>query len=198
LGRLYFRTSYGQNVLNHSIEVSMFARLLAEELNLDAEIAKKAGLLHDIGKAVDHEIEGDHLELGIKILQKYKLDERIILAMRSHHEDYPIALPEAYVVNAADAISGARPGARRDSIENYMKRLADLERIANDFPGVEKSYAIAAGREIRVFVSAEKIDDYEAARLAREVANKIQAELRYPGEIKVVVIRETRAIEFAK
>lgn len=198
LGRLYFRTSYGQNVLNHSIEVSLFSRMLAEELGLDAEIAKKAGLVHDIGKAIDHEIEGNHLELGIKILQKYKIDERIILAMRSHHEDYPIAIPEAYVVNAADAISGARPGARRDTLESYLRRLSDLEKIANDFPGVEKSYAIQAGRELRVFVTSETIDDFRATQLAREIAKKIESELRYPGEIKVVVIRETRAVEYAK
>ena len=198
IGRLKFRTSYGQNVLNHSIEVATIARMLAEELGLDADVAKKAGLTHDIGKAVDHEIEGDHMELGIKILQKYKVDERVIMAMRSHHEDYPIAIPEAHVVNAADAISGARPGARRDALEEYLKRLGDLERIANEFPGVEKSYAIQSGRELRVFVTPGQLDDYSSAQLARNIATRIGQELKFPGEIRVVVIRETRAIEYAK
>jgi ribonuclease Y len=198
LGRLAFRTSYGQNVLIHSVEVAILARMLAEELGLDKEIAKKAGLLHDIGKAVDHEIEGSHLEVGRKILQKYKIDERIIKAMQSHHEDYPVEIPEAYVVNAADAISGARPGARRETLEHYLKRLEDLERIANEFPGVEKSYAIQAGRELRVFVRPEEIDDVAAFKLARDIASRIETELRYPGEIKVTVIRETRAIEYAR
>lgn len=198
LGRLHFRTSYGQNVLLHSIEVAHLSQMLAEELGFNTEVAKKAGLLHDIGKAVDHEIEGNHLELGIKILQKYKLDDQIILAMRSHHEDYPVAIPEAYVVNAADAISAARPGARKESLESYIKRLADLEKIALEFKGVEKAYAIQAGRELRVFVSPEEVSDYEMAKLARSVAEKIERELRYPGEIKVVVFRETRAIEYAR
>jgi ribonuclease Y len=198
LGRLAFRTSYGQNVLTHSIEVAILAGMLAAELGLDKEVAKKAGLLHDIGKAVDHEIEGTHLEIGRKILQKYKFDERIIQAMQSHHDDYPVEIPEAYVVNAADAISGARPGARRDTLENYLKRLADLERIAVSFSGVEKAYAIQAGREIRVFVNADEVGDVEAAELARNIALKIEEELQYPGEIKVVVIRETRAIEYAR
>jgi ribonuclease Y len=198
IGRLKFRTSYGQNVLNHSIEVATLSRMLAEELGLDADIAKKAGLVHDIGKAVDHEIEGDHLELGIKILQKYKVDEKVTLAMRSHHEDYPIAIAEAYVVNAADAISGARPGARRDALEEYLKRLGDLERIANGFPGVEKSYAIQSGRELRVFVTPNQLDDYSCAQLARNISERISQELKFPGEIRVVVIRETRAIEYAR
>jgi len=198
LGRLAFRTSYGQNVLVHSIEVASLAGMLAQELGLRVDIAKKAGLLHDIGKAVDHEIEGTHLELGIKILQKYKVESDVVKAMQSHHEDYPIAIPEAYVVNAADAISGARPGARRDTLENYLKRLGDLERIANSFEGVDHSYAIQAGREIRVFVMPEKIDDLAALKLARDIATRIEEELNYPGEIKVNVIRETRAIEFAR
>lgn len=198
LGRLAFRTSYGQNVLVHSVEVAILAGMLAEELGLDKDIAKKAGLVHDIGKAVDHEIEGTHLELGRKILQKYKIDERVVKAMQSHHEDYPVEIPEAYVVNAADAISGARPGARRDTLEHYLKRLGDLERIANEFPGVEKSYAIQAGRELRVFVRPEDLDDVAALQLARNIADKIESELQYPGEIKVTVIRETRAVEYAK
>lgn len=198
MGRLAFRTSYGQNVLMHSVEVAIMAGMLAQELGLDVEVAKKGGLLHDIGKAVDHEIEGTHLELGRKILQKYKIDERVVQAMQSHHEDYPVAIPEAYVVNAADAISGARPGARRDSLEHYLKRLGDLERIANSFESVEHSYAIQAGREIRVFVFPDKIDDYGALQLARQIADKIESELNYPGEIKVNVIRETRAVEYAK
>jgi ribonuclease Y len=198
LGRLAFRTSYGQNVLVHSVEVAILAGMLAEELGLRTEVAKKAGLLHDIGKAVDHEIEGTHLELGRKILQKYKISDEVVKAMQSHHEDYPVEIPEAYVVNAADAISGARPGARRDTLEHYLKRLADLERIANEFPGVEKSYAIQAGRELRVFVRPEHVDDVGALQLARNIADKIESELKYPGEIKVTVIRETRAVEYAK
>ena len=198
LGRMTFRTSYGQNALVHSIEVAFISGMLAKELGMNPEIAKKAGLLHDIGKAVDHEIEGNHLELGMKILQKYKLDENIILAMRSHHEDYPVAIPEAYLINAADAISASRPGARRESLESYVKRLGDLEKIALDFKGVDKAYAIQAGRELRVFVSPESISDFEASKLAREIAIKIQNELKYPGEIRVVVFRETRAVEYAR
>lgn len=198
LGRLAFRTSYGQNVLMHSVEAAIFAGMIAQELGLDVEVAKKGALVHDIGKAVDHEIEGTHLELGRKILAKYKVDERVIRAMETHHEDYPVTIPEAYVVNAADAISASRPGARRESLEQYLKRLSELERIANSFAGVERSYAIQAGREIRVFVIPEKVDDYGAMKLARDIAEKIEEELRYPGEIKVNVIRETRAVEFAK
>ena len=198
LGRMTYRTSYGQNALVHSIEVSFISGMLASELGLNQEIAKKAGLLHDIGKAVDHEIEGNHLELGIKILQKYKIDEKIILAMRSHHEDYPAAIPEAFAVNAADAISASRPGARRESLELYVKRLGDLEKIALDFTGVEKAYAIQAGRELRVFVSPDNLSDFEASKLAREIAYKIESEMKYPGEIRVVVFRETRAVEYAR
>lgn len=198
LGRLAFRTSYGQNVLLHSIEMAHIANMLARELGINAEVAKKAALLHDIGKAVDHEIEGTHLELGRKILQKYGIDQAVIKAMESHHEDYPFSTPESFIVAAADVISGARPGARRDTVENYIKRLTELENIANSFAGVEKSYAISAGREIRIFVQPEKIDDLRALQLAKEMAKKIESELKYPGEIKVNVIRETRAVEYAR
>ena len=198
LGRLAFRTSYGQNVLLHSIEMAHIANMLAKELGANADVAKKAALLHDIGKAVDHEIEGTHLELGRKILQKYGIDPAVIQAMESHHEDYPFSSSESFIVAAADIISGARPGARRDSVENYIKRLTELENIANSFAGVEKSYAIAAGREIRIFVHPEKIDDLKALQLAKEMAKRIESELKYPGEIKVNIIRETRAVEYAR
>lgn len=198
LGRLYFRTSYGQNVLSHSIEVAFLASALAEEIGANSQIAKKAGLLHDIGKAVDHQIEGSHVSIGIKILEKFGVEKEVVNAMKSHHEEYPYESLEAVLVQAADAISGARPGARKDSLEHYLKRLGDLEAIANNFAGVEKSYAIQAGREIRVFVSPEAIGDLQAKRLARDIANRIQEELKYPGEIKVVVIRENRVIEYAR
>lgn len=198
LGRLHFRTSYGQNVLTHSIEMAHLAAIMAAELGLNVEVAKKAALLHDIGKAIDHEVEGTHVELGRKLLKKYAIDERVILAMQSHHEDYPYGNSEAYVVTAADVLSAARPGARRDTLENYIKRLGDLERIAMEFPGVRQAYAISAGRELRIFVIPEKIDDFRAFELAREIANRIQSELKYPGEIKVNVIRELRAVEYAK
>ena len=198
LGRLYFRTSYGQNALTHSMEVSLLAGALAEELGANVEVAKKAGLLHDIGKAVDQEIEGTHLELGRKILMKYKMPEEIIKAMQSHHGDYPVETIEAAIINAADAISASRPGARKESLEAYLKRLANLEEIATSFEGVEKAYAISAGREVRVFVFPEKIDDMEAIKLAREIAEQIEEKLKYPGEIKVTVVRETRATEMAR
>lgn len=198
LGRLAFRTSYGQNVLIHSIEMAHVSGIMAKELGANVEIAKKAALLHDIGKAVDHEIEGTHIELGRKILKKYGVDEAVIRGMESHHEDYPFSTLESYIVTAADALSGGRPGARRDTIENYIKRLTELESIVNAFEGVEKSYAISAGREIRVFVSPQAIDDLKALQLAKEIARRIESELKYPGEIKVNVIRETRAIEYAR
>lgn len=198
LGRLHFRTSYGQNVLRHSVEVSHFANMLAEELGVDAEIAKRGALLHDIGKSIDHEVSGSHVDIGRKILKKYGVDERVIQAMESHHDEYPYASPEAYVVAAADAISAARPGARRDTLENYIKRLAELENIATSFDGVEKAYAISAGRELRIFVVPEKVDDFGALNLAREIATSIESEVKYPGEIKVVVIRETKSVEYAK
>jgi ribonuclease Y len=198
LGRLHFRTSYGQNVLTHSVEMAYIAGMIASELGLNVEVAKRGALLHDIGKAIDQEVEGTHVELGRKILKKYGVSENVIEAMQSHHEDYPYASPEAYIVTAADVLSSARPGARRGTLENYVKRLADLERIAMEFPGVKNAYAISAGRELRVFVVPEKIDDFRALELAREIANKIQSELKYPGEIKVNVIREIRAVEYAR
>jgi len=197
LGRLHFRTSYGQNVLKHSIEVSFLASALAAEIGADAELAKKAGLLHDIGKAVDHEVPGSHAIIGGEIAKKFGLSEKIINAIEAHHEEKPYQSVEAIIVQTADAISGARPGARRETLENYIKRLTELENIANSFEGVEKSFAIQAGREVRVIVMPEKIDDLKAIKLAKEIANKIENELKYPGQIKVNVIRETRAIEYA-
>ncbi len=198
LGRLRYRTSYGQNALLHSLEVAHLSGALAAELGADAALAKRAGLLHDIGKAVDHEVQGTHVEIGIKILQKFGMDKEIITAMRAHHEDYPFESPESMIIAAADAISASRPGARKDTLENYLKRLSELEAVANSFPEVEKTYAIQAGREIRVFVKPEKIDDLGAIKLSRAIADKIEKELKYPGEIKVNVIRETRAVEIAR
>jgi len=198
LGRLYFRTSYGQNVLDHSVEVAHLAGMLAEELGADPAIARAGALFHDIGKAVDHEVPGTHVEIGRRILQKFGVDERVVKAMQAHHEEYPYETPESMIVQVADAISGGRPGARRDSVENYIKRLEDLEAIANTEKGVEKSYAIAAGRELRVIVKPENISDLESRELARRIADKIEKELQYPGEIKVSVIRETRVIEYAR
>jgi len=198
IGRLYFRTSYGQNVLQHSIEMAHIAGMLAEELGADVAIAKAGALVHDIGKALDHEVQGTHVEIGIRILQKFGADERIITAMKSHHEDYPYETIEAVIVQTADAISGGRPGARRDSVENYLKRLQELETLVNGFEGVEKSYALQAGREIRIFVTPEKVSDAEAKIMAHDIAVKIEQELKYPGEIKVTMIRETRIIEYAR
>ncbi|KKQ06638.1 MAG: Ribonuclease Y [Parcubacteria group bacterium GW2011_GWB1_36_5] len=198
IGRLYFRTSYGQNVLQHSIEMAHIAGMLAEELGADVAIAKAGALVHDIGKALDHEVQGTHVEIGIRILQKFGADERIITAMKSHHEDYPYETIESIIVQTADSISGGRPGARRDSVENYLKRLQELEALVNAFPAVEKSYALQAGREIRIFVTPEKISDAEAKIMARDIALKIEKELKYPGEIKVTMIRETRIIEYAR
>ncbi|KKR69599.1 MAG: Ribonuclease Y [Candidatus Nomurabacteria bacterium GW2011_GWB1_40_7] len=198
LGRLYFRTSYGQNVLQHSIEMAHIAGMIAEELGADVAIAKAGALVHDIGKALDHEVQGTHIEIGMRILQKFGADEKIITAMKSHHEDYPYETIESVIVQTADAISGGRPGARRDSVENYLKRLQELEALVNAFPAVEKSYALQAGREIRIFVTPEKISDAEAKLMARDVAMKIEQELKYPGEIKVTMIRETRIIEYAR
>ena len=198
LGRLHFRTSYGQNVLTHSIEMAHIAGMLATELGADATIARTAALLHDIGKAVDHEVQGTHVEIGRRILEKFGLDKRVIQAMQSHHEEYPYETPESVIVQVADAISGGRPGARRDTVDRYLERLGDLERLAGTFPGVEKVYAIAAGREIRVFVNPGKVTDLEMHKLAREIAKRIQEELKYPGEIKVNIIRENRVVEFAR
>ncbi|KKS91559.1 MAG: Ribonuclease Y [Parcubacteria group bacterium GW2011_GWF2_43_11] len=198
LGRLRFRTSYGQNVLLHSIEVSHLAGALAAEIGANIGLAKKAGLLHDIGKAVDQQIEGSHVDIGIKILEKFGVEKAVISAMKSHHEEYPAEIIEAVIVQAADQISGARPGARKDTLENYLKRLGELEAIATSFGGVEKAYAIQAGREIRVFVKPEQIDDLAAHQLAKEIAKRIEEELNYPGEIKVNLIRESRVVEYAK
>jgi ribonuclease Y len=198
LGRLYFRTSYGQNVLQHSIEMTHIAGMIAEELGADVYVAKAGALVHDIGKALDHEVQGTHIDIGIRILQKFGADERVIVAMKSHHDDCPHETIEAVIVQTADYISGGRPGARRDSVENYLKRLADLEALVNGFEGVEKSYALSAGREIRIFVTPDKVSDVEAKNMAREIALKIEQELKYPGEIKVTMIRETRVIEYAR
>ena len=198
LGRLHFRTSYGQNVLQHSIEMAHISGMLAEELGGDVAVAKAGALLHDLGKAVDHEVQGTHVEIGRRILEKFGVDKRIIQAMQSHHEEYPYETLESIIVQTADSISGGRPGARRDSVENYIKRLKDLEGIAQSFPGVEKTFAIQAGRELRVFVKPEELTDLQAQTLAREIAIRIERELKYPGEIKVAVIRESRTIEYAR
>ena len=198
LGRLHYRTSYGQNVLQHSMEVALIAQTIAEELGADGQVAKRGGLFHDIGKALDQQIEGSHIEIGIKILEKYGESSAVVNAMKSHHGDYPHESIESVIVTIADAISASRPGARKDSIENYLQRLKALEDIANKFEGVEKAYAIQAGREIRVFVKADKIDDMGVAKVARQIAANIEEELKYPGEIKVTVIRENRVIEYAR
>jgi len=198
LGRLHFRTSYGQSVLQHSVEMAHIAGMLAEELGANPQVARAGALLHDIGKALDHEVQGTHVEIGRRILQKFGVQEEVIKAMQAHHEEYPYETLESYIVQVADAISGGRPGARRDSVEQYIKRLADIEGIANSFEGVEKSYAISAGREVRVFVKPDEMTDFQARELARNVALRIENELKYPGEIKVNVIRELRAIEFAR
>lgn len=198
LGRLKYRTSYGQNVLQHSIEVSYLAGTMASELGVDARIAKRAGLLHDIGKAADHEMEGPHVDIGVNLARKYKESKEVIHAIAAHHGDIEAETVEAVLVQAADAISAARPGARRETLEAYIKRLEKLEDIANSFDGIEKSYAIQAGREIRIMVKPDVIDDTKIVHTAREIVEKIENELDYPGQIKVNVIRETRAIEYAK
>jgi len=198
LGKLNYRTSYGQNVLNHSVEMTHIAGMMAAELKLKVDVAKKAALLHDIGKAIDHEVEGTHVELGRKLLKKYGVDEEVIKAMEAHHEEYPFSTPESYIVAAADAISAARPGARRDTLEKYLKRLEEIERVVKGFEGVRQAYAVSAGREVRVFVLPEKIDDFGAFQLAKNIAAKIQSDVQYPGEIKVTVIREVKAVEYAR
>lgn len=198
LGRLYYRTSYGQNVLLHSMEVALIAETLAYELKANTQVAKKAALLHDIGKAIDQQVQGSHVEIGIKVLEKFGESEEVIKAMKAHHEDYPAETLEAVIVKVADAISGSRPGARKDTLENYLQRLKDLEDIANKVEGVDKTYAIQAGREIRVFVKPDMVDDLKAQKIAKQIAEKIEEELKYPGEIKVTVMRETRVVEYAR
>ena len=198
LGKLRYRTSYGQNVLNHSIEVAHIAGLLASELGLDVALAKRAGLLHDIGKSVDHEAEGTHVELGVEILKRYKESEAVINAVAAHHGDCEPTTMEAVLIQAADAVSASRPGARRETVDTYIKRLQKLEEICDGYKGVDKSYAIQAGREVRIIVKPEQVDDSAATIMARNIAKQIEAEMNYPGQIKVNVIRETRAVELAK
>ena len=198
IGKLKYRTSYGQNVLNHSIEVSNLARIMADEIGADSRLARRAGLLHDIGKALDHDMEGTHVEIGVDVLRKFKENEKVINAVEAHHGDVEPQTIEAVLVQAADAISASRPGARRETLETYIKRLEKLEEIADSFEGVEKSFAIQAGREVRLIVKPDKVSDSQMVLMAREVAKKVENEMEYPGQIKVNVIRETRAIEYAK
>lgn len=198
LGRLKFRTSYGQNVLKHSVEVSHIAGIIAAELGADVKVAKRAGLLHDLGKSIDHEVEGPHVELGVEIARKYKESEAVIHGIEAHHGDVEPRTVEAIIVQAADAISAARPGARRETVESYIKRLEKLENIANSYEGIEKSYAIQAGREVRIIVKPDVISEAEVVVTARKIAKEVEAELDFPGQIKINVIRETRAVEYAK
>lgn len=198
LGKLKYRTSYGQNVLNHSIEVSNLARIMAEELGLDPKLARRAGLLHDIGKALDHDMEGTHVEIGVEVLKKYKENPNVINAVEAHHGDVEPQTIEAVLVQAADAISASRPGARRETLETYIKRLEELEKIADSFEGVEKSFAIQAGREIRIIVKPDKISDDKMTLLAKDVAKSVEDEMEYPGQIKINLIRETRVVDYAK
>ena len=198
LGRLKYRTSYGQNVLKHSIEVSNLARVMAEELGLDAKIARRAGLFHDIGKALDHDMEGTHVSIGVSLLKKFNENSKVINAVEAHHGDVDPQTPEACLIIAADAISASRPGARRETLEAYIKRLENLETIANSFEGVDKSFAIQAGREIRIIVKPEKVSDDKMTIMARDIAKKIEEEMDYPGQIKVNLIREKRVADYAK
>lgn len=198
LGKLKYRTSYGQNVLNHSIEVSNLARIMAEELGLDPKLARRAGLLHDIGKALDHDMEGTHVEIGVEVLKKYKENPNVINAVEAHHGDVEPQTIEAVLIQAADAISASRPGARRETLETYIKRLEELEKIADSFEGVEKSFAIQAGREIRIIVKPDKISDDKMTLLAKDVAKSVEDEMEYPGQIKINLIRETRVVDYAK
>ena len=198
LGRLKYRTSYGQNVLKHSIETSIIAGLLASEMGANVKIAKRGGLLHDIGKALDHELEGTHVQIGVELARKYGENEAVVHCIEAHHFNVEFKTIEAVIVQVADAISSSRPGARRDSFENYIKRLQQLEEIANGFKGVEKSFAVQAGREVRIIVKPEQISDSEAMFMAKDIAAKIENEMQYPGTIKVTVIRETRVQEEAK
>ena len=198
LGKLHFRHSYSQNILDHSVEVAHLMGLMAAELGLDTNLAKRAGLLHDIGKAVNHEIEGPHALVGAELIKRYGESDAVVNGVASHHNDVPPIGPLGHLVSAADAISASRPGARSENMTTYLKRIEDLERIATGFPGVEKAYAVQAGRELRVFVQPEKVNDDEAFGLARELAGKIENEMQYPGQIKVTVIRETRCVEVAK
>ena len=198
LGELKFRTSYGQSVLRHSIEMAQMAGMIADEIGADVRVAKTSALLHDVGKAVTHRIEGKHHHIGAELARKYGMDERIAHAIEAHHDDIEATTPEAVIVRVCDAMSGARPGARNASAENFAERMKELENVATSFDGVDKAYAISAGREVRVIVTPEKIDDLSSLKLARDIADKIESTMQYPGTIKVNVIRETRAIEYAK
>lgn len=198
LGKLKYRTSYGQNVLNHSLEVSYIAGLMASEIGADIKTARRAGLLHDIGKALDHEFDGSHVELGVEYAKRFRENEAVVHAIQAHHGDVEPKTIVACLVQAADAISAARPGARRENVQNYIKRLEKLEEIANSFEGVDRSFAIQAGREVRIMVKPEVITDDKMTLIAREIVKKIESELEYPGQIKVNIIRENRAVDYAK